>query len=80
MKSNLIARARELSRLKHQGLHLPDRASTPPLDWTRQKQWTYIEGACAIAAECRGLWPRLDGEFALAFEVARQEFRGSTEQ
>lgn len=46
----------------------------PPLDWSEDKQWVYIEGARKITLECRGLWPQLDVEFDSAYETARQKF------
>lgn len=46
----------------------------PPLDWSEEKQWTYIQGARKITLECRGLWPDLDAEFDIAYEAARQKF------
>mgnify|MGYP001279524582 FL=1 len=46
----------------------------PPTDWDERKQWTYVQGARAIARECNGLWPELDTKFDQAYERATKHF------
>jgi guanosine-3',5'-bis(diphosphate) 3'-pyrophosphohydrolase len=48
--------------------------SKPPLDWSAEKQRTYIEGARKIALECRGLWPALDDRFDAVYAAAGKKF------
>ena len=46
----------------------------PPLDWSAEEQFTYIQGARKIVMECRGLWPALDEQFDAAYATAQRRF------
>ncbi len=49
--------------------------SKPPLDWSADEQWTYIQGARKLALECKGLWPTADGWFNTAYVEAASKYR-----
>ncbi len=48
--------------------------NNPPVDFSEEERYTYIEGARKIVQHCRGLWPVLDERFERAYEVAGSKF------
>src|SRR5690554_222417 len=46
----------------------------PPMEWSEETQFTYIEGARKIACECRGSWPELDERFDAAYAEALRRY------